>query len=237
MLGGGCINLIHLPPFILTNKNNHMLKLSKRHFWEWFKRNNKEYLTVDRRPKKEASYWLNELNAHLRAYFKFLGFTIVLAPNRSAVLTITVNGKVKHFPKVDAFVALAPEIPGWEITALQDPMPADFLLETQMEAAGIDPQELRFSFDDDNPASGYITVYHPLCTEENEPDFFELAWVAVYNLLGERSYGTGVRRLEVTNLSLANPEKLRKLDELPALLSSGGSPMVVDHKGKLIYRC
>ncbi len=44
-----------------------MSKLSKRHFWEWFKRHQHEYLVLDKKPKKEVAYWLRELNAHLRA--------------------------------------------------------------------------------------------------------------------------------------------------------------------------
>jgi hypothetical protein len=44
-----------------------MSKLSKRHFWEWFKRHNQEYLLLNHKSKKEAVYWLRELDAHLRA--------------------------------------------------------------------------------------------------------------------------------------------------------------------------
>lgn len=211
-----------------------MNRLSKRHFWEWFKRCNKEYLNLNKKPRKEASYWLNELNAHLRAYFKFFGFNMELENNQSATLTITVNGKAVHFAKVDAFVALAPDIPGWTITALQSPMPVDFLLEQQMELTGIAPEELCFSLESGS-TSADIIVYHPLCTQENKHVFSQLVHAAVYNLLGERSYGVDVGRVEVANLSLANPKDLRDLEELPGLLGSGRSSMTVDNKGMLIY--
>lgn len=213
-----------------------MRTLSKRHFWEWFKNCHQQYLSLEKQPRKEFAYWVNELNAHLRAYGKFLGFTLVVEHNRYANLTITVNGKANHFKKVDAFVALAPEIPGWEISALQQPMPAGFLLEDQREATGADPDELSFSFDDNNPASGDIMVYHPLCTEENEPVFRELARGAVYNLLGERCYGTAIRSVEVANRSLADPDTLlRDIQELPELFHDANSTMIVDDKGNLIH--
>lgn len=211
-----------------------MQRLPKRHLWEWFQRYNKEFLTLHAKPRKEAVYWLNELNVHLMAYCKYLSYSLVWEKKGPVTLFITVNGRAKYFKRVDTLVALAPAIPGWIITALEQPRPIDFLLEREMEAAGADPEELCFSFDHDDPASGCITVYHPLCTAENEVDFRELACAAIYNLLGERSYGTNIRHLDVTNRSLADSDNLRSLEELPALISCGNSPLMVDNYGNLI---
>ncbi|MEP7257565.1 MAG: hypothetical protein ABI687_04240 [Flavitalea sp.] len=210
-----------------------MSKLSKRHFWEWFKRYNKEYLELNKKSNKEAGYWVNELNAHLRAYFKFFGFSITLQDNRRSTLTITVNGKASHFKKADSLVALAPEIPGWRITSLEDPRPADFLLEKQMEDAGIDHSELCFSLSGDDPVYTDIMVYHPLCTEDKESLFSQLVTAALYNLLGERSFGMDIGQVEVANLSSADPDEVQKLEELPAYLGLRRSSMVVDGSGML----
>lgn len=211
-----------------------MSKLSKRHFWEWFNRNNKEFLELNKKTKKEESYWLSELNAHLRAYFKFLSFSVTLNDKKTPALTITVNGKVQHFQKVDAFVATAPEIPGWRIVALEEPMPIDFLMEKQIEQAGIHPQEFYFSFEDNDPEDPVIVIYHPLCTEENEHTLLKLANAAVYNLLGERTFGLDIQYLEVANLSSADPKHLQKLEELPASLGSRSSAMMIDPDGRLL---
>ncbi|WP_315821519.1 hypothetical protein [Paraflavitalea speifideaquila] len=102
-----------------------MSKLSKRHFWEWFKRHHQEYLSLKQKSKKEVTYWLQELNAHVRAYFKFFGFTLVVPDQGTARLTITVKGRSNHFKKADAFVATAPDLPGWSFHSLEDPIPVD----------------------------------------------------------------------------------------------------------------
>src|SRR5437868_9110094 len=102
---------------------NFMSRLSKNHFWEWFKRNNKEYLEIKKKTKKETDYWLNELTTHLRVYLRYFGFSVTLPENGTAQLTITVNGKAMYFERAEAFVAKAPEIPGWTFKALEDPMP------------------------------------------------------------------------------------------------------------------
>ena len=211
-----------------------MSKLLKRHFWEWFKRHHKEYLELDKKSKKEATYWLRELNAHLRAYYKFFEFSLTLPDKGTARLSITVSGKAMHFKKVEALVALAPEIQGWSIHALEDPMPVDFLLEKQMEEAGIHPTECSFSFASDDPDDTNIIVYHPLCSIENERLFLQLAYAAVYNLLGERSFGLDLGQLEMANLSSADPNEIHKLEELPILISLRKPAMVIDHNGTLV---
>ena len=210
-----------------------MSKLPKRHFGEWFKRHHKEYLELNKKPKKEAAYWLHELNAHLRAYFKFFGFSLTLPDKGTAMLAITVNGKAMHFKKVDSFVATAPEIPGWRISALEDPMPVDFLLEKQIEEAGIHPGELYFSFAGNDAEDTDLIVYHPLCTKDNERFILQLAYAAVYNLLGERSFGLDIGQLEVDNLSCADHDDVHPLSALPTHIGWRQSAMVIDHNGTL----
>ena len=211
-----------------------MSKLSKHHFWEWFRRHNQEYLALKNKPKKEAAYLLNELNAHLRAYFKFLSFSLERHNEQTARLTITVNGKAMHFKKVEDLVAKARAIPGWTFVALEVPRPVDFLLQQQVQDTGIDPRELCFSFASDDPHHAVLIVYHPLCTPENEHLVYQLANIAVFNLLGERSFGTHIGWLQVANLSCADPADVQKLEALPACIGRSKSDMVVDSQGSLV---
>jgi hypothetical protein len=211
-----------------------MNRLSKHHFWEWFKRHNQEYATLQSKSKKDMAYWLNELKAHLRAYYKFFEFSISWKNKHPSTLTITVHGKAMHFKKVDALVAVAPDIPGWNIRALEGPMPVDFIPYKHLAEAGIDPKELYFSIDNEAPERAFITVYHPLCTEENEHLLSQLALTVVYNLLGERSYGLDIADIEVANLSVADPNEVQKLEELPAAIDSRSSSITVDDKGRLL---
>jgi hypothetical protein len=209
-----------------------MSKLSKRHFWEWFKRHQQEYLVLDKKPKKEMEYWLRELNAHLRAYYKFFGFSLLCPQQGIATLTITVKGKAMHFKRAEAFVATAPQIPGWSIQALEEPVPVGFLLEKQMEEAGIDLRECSFSLHGDDQET--IMVYHPLCTDNNRRLFLQLAYSAVYNLLGERSFGLHIGFIGVDNLSYADPDLVHPLAALPMHIGLRASCMVVDGNGTLL---
>ena len=112
-------------------------------------------------------------------------------------------------------------------------MPVDFLLEKQMEDAGIDPREFLFSFATDDVRERDIIVYHPLCVDNNERQLLELASAAIYNLLGERSFGTDIGRLEMVNLSLADTDEIHSLEELPARINMRSSSLFIDDHGTL----
>lgn len=213
-----------------------MNKLSKRHLWEWFKRHQHEYLTLHNKSKKEASYWLNEIHTHLRAYFKFLGYTMEWDNKKNTgTLTITVNGKATHFKKVHDLVSKAPAIPGWTIQALQPARPIDFLLEQEMEETGIDPRELFYAFCSDNPTEGFLHIYHPLCTDDNAHELLDLARKAIYNILGEQTYGTVITGLDVFNLSEAHTDEIQPLEQLATTIDERKSgSMMIDGNGKLI---
>jgi hypothetical protein len=210
-----------------------MSKLSKRHFWEWFKRNNTTYLELHNRTKKEAAYWINELNTHLRAYGRFYSFHLTVSEKHTGSLTITVNGQSNHFKKADALVALAPEIPGWTIVSLEAPMSVNYELEQQLSASGIALDDLYFSFAGNDPDNNYITVYHTLCNEDSRHLFYNIAHAVVYNLLGERSFGLDIVDLDVANLSEADSTHVWKLEELPSRIITRRSSYIVDETGML----
>jgi hypothetical protein len=209
-------------------------KLSKQHFWEWFMRHHNEYLAFNNKPKKEIKYWVNELSAHLRAYYKFLQFSVQYRnADAIGVLTISVAGNARYFKYVDRLVALAPEIPHWIIQALEEPKPIGFLLEEEFEQTGIDPHELwcTVSTRGGLPA---ITVYHELYAEAKDMLFASVAQMAIYNILGERSYGLDIGPVTAGNLSHAPAKaELIRLEELPAFLPGGHSSLMVDASGKI----
>lgn len=210
-----------------------MSKLSKRHFWEWFQRNNTTYLDLHNRSKKEAAYWINELNTHLRAYGRFYFYVLSVSNQHTGTLTISVDGKPHHFKKADALVALAPDIPAWTILSLEAPMSLNPEMGKLLADAGIGLDELYFSFDTNFPDNNSIIVYHTLCNDASNDLFYNIAHTVVYNLLGERSFGVDITDIEVANVSEANGAELWKIEELPSRIISRQSLFVVTETGML----
>jgi hypothetical protein len=211
-----------------------MTKLSKRHFWQWFKRHHAEYFMLRNKSKSETRFWLNELNAHLRAYYKFFRFGLIWDKDKTATLIISVDAKAAHFKKADDLVAIAPVIPGWTFVALDQPRPIDLCIEDLIMETGIDPCELKFSIPSDRSQCSMVIIYHPLVTTENYHLVYKLAHGAIYNLLGERSFGSDIGDIEVANLSCANRDDVEELEALPARLDSRHSGITVDNDGNLV---
>lgn len=210
-----------------------MSKLSKRHFWEWFKRNNTSFLDLHNMSKKEAAYWINELNTHLRAYGRFYSFLLRVSEQDKGTLTITVDGKPNHFKKADALVALAPEIPNWAIHSLEAPMYPNPEMEMMLEDAGVNTDDLYFSFVGNRDEYNSIIVYHTLCNDDSRYLFYRIAHAVIYNMLGERSFGNDISEIDVANLSEANGAELWKLEELPSRIITQQPLFVVDETGVL----
>lgn len=211
-----------------------MRKLSKNHFWDWFKRHHSEYLMLQDKSQKESRYWINELNAHLRAYYKFFGFGLKWEKGKATTLTITTNAKAVHFKKADDLVAKAPLIPGWNFVALDQPRPIDLCVEHLIIDTGIHPEEFKFSIPADHPLGSTVIIYHPLVTSENYLQVYQLAHGALYNLLGERSFGTDITDFEVANLSYASADQVEEFEALPACLGSQSSGLIIDDNGNLV---
>jgi hypothetical protein len=209
------------------------LKLSKQHFWLWFREHNREYLSLNTKSQKDIRYWTNELTAHLRAYYKFLYFSISTTNDHTTgVLTISVAGKEQYFKYVDRLTAVAPAIPDWRVQALEAPMPIDFLWEHEHGDTGVDPHDFWCLV----PEGGYkpdIEIYHRLYTEDRQRAFRAAAEGALYNVLGERAFGRNIGVISVANLSTAPKGELIKLKKLPAYMITEVSGLAVDAMGRM----
>jgi len=59
--------------------------------------------------------------------------------------------------------------------------------------------------------------------------------IAVFNVLGERSFGTDISWPQVANLSCADPADVQELEALPACIGLLRSDMVIDVQGNLVH--
>ncbi|MBC8035305.1 MAG: hypothetical protein H7Y03_14240 [Chitinophagaceae bacterium] len=213
------------------------LKLSKQHFWKWFELNNKEFLQLSKKTKTDTTYWINEMVTHLRAYGRYMSFSLEHDETiNTGVLTITSGGKSRFFKKIDDFVAKAPLINGWKIYALEQPCEIDLLLKEQFPNTIIDPHDLWFSPDihemDGHPLD--ITVYSTMYREDRDDSFESAVATIIHNLLGERVFALEMGIIEVANRSSAEEStELIRLQELPSYLGNRKSPIIVDSSGQI----
>jgi hypothetical protein len=133
-------------------------------------------------------------------------------------------------------VALAPAIPGWTIQALESPRPIDAFWEEQLGHTHIDAHDLWCTVPDEGHRPG-IAVYHMMYSEADSGLYTRAAEVAIYNVLGERSFGLDTGPISVGNLSTVPEDaKLVKLKELPDYMPGSYSSFVVDASGRMWMR-
>jgi hypothetical protein len=212
------------------------ITLVKSHFWTWFEQNNKEFLQLHRKKKKDAKYWMNELSVHIRAYCKKLGCQINYNPRkRTGQLIITAGGDGRYFHRADDLVAKAPEIPRWEIYSLIPPQPLDVEIVELFRQIGVDPLNLWFKplgYNDRWNRPG-IVVYSDMYNDELSGAEFESAISAmIVNVLGERSASQDIGDIVLANLSEAdNRSALAPLEELTAFVGRSNSVFEVNEEG------
>ncbi|HYD01004.1 MAG TPA: hypothetical protein VEB22_07230 [Phycisphaerales bacterium] len=187
-------------------------------FWGWFRQNKARMDALD---DPDEPFW-DEALAALRKVHPDLTFALsahegaAKASDREFVVTASCDAGL--FPLVDALVAAAPKLPGWQWVALKPPMGFDFV--SDFEDLTLDPREMWFFpvRDSARPRELALRVGVPGYTKRRADQYFEAVAMILESGLGERA-ATELADLHVVPL----PEKLKAegyapLKELPAYI-------------------
>lgn len=212
-----------------------------KHFWTWFKRNEKKLQRMPNMDADEREYWLREIATHMRAYTKRLFFEVFFDRNRGSRFIITPYGNPKYFRMAETMARKAPPMDNWEIIALQPPGLLGELLEAGYGRTGIDLNNLWFTTPLERAANGRIMlkIYAELFREPTGE--MEIALEAViYEILGEKVIGLEIGDIELIalwELSEKQKESLVSIGELPAWVSGRDTSSVfINEKGLMEKR-
>jgi hypothetical protein len=220
----------------MTMKFSH-----SKHFWTWFQKNSDLLLILPQMGEAEKEYWIREVATHLRAYTKNLFCEFLFNKGGHMELVITAYGREKYFRMAENFVAKAPRILGWKITALQPPGMLRSVLVAMYGHAGIDVENLWFLPPGHTVGKEKINlrVYGELYKEATV-EMRTSVEAVLFNLVGEKTMGLHVENFtvgSVYNLSPEAKDRLLKIEEFPAWLDNNTlSDWVVNEKGELEKR-
>jgi hypothetical protein len=189
-------------------------------FWSWFRQNKP---ALDQLDDPDEPFWddaLAEL-AKVHPELRFALSSLEGAPKgapREFVLTASCDTEL--FDTVDALVAAAPKLPGWQWVALKPPMGFDFV--TEFEDLTLDPAEMWFFpvRDSARPRMLALRIATPGITRRKEGQYFEAVAIVLETGLGERSAASDLQDLQV----VAPPQNLKAegyapLKDLPAYIA------------------
>jgi hypothetical protein len=184
-------------------------------FWRWFQAHRAEF---DVLTDTAAPFWDAALS-QLHRLDKRFWFELSKPDGDHREFIITAEGHADIFPLADDIVALAPQIPGWQIIALKPPMGFDFT--TTYEGIRFEPRAMWFlplnsSF---RPEDLGVRVGVPNFTDDIKRQASNAVAVILDTALGERAAALDIQHLEVSTLP-ESPEShgYIELYELPAYI-------------------
>lgn len=157
----------------------------RRTFWNWFQKNRERLHGVGH----QNQGLVGEVSRHLKKVHPGLVPEFGMKENRAVELVISADGDRSIFPAVVDLVSMAPEVPGWKITAFRQPGIAD--AEIEMNGVRLSAGSLWFRSEPDEEKVG-LTVLIPGLTEENKQHLSHMAFLLLDNALGEFLVETSV---------------------------------------------
>lgn len=171
--------------------------MSKNKFWAWLKANEKRLREAVVSPRQDDPLF-DEVLEKLHEENDQLFFLMGGDPKGSMEFIVTAEGDVDQFPAVEALVASAPQLAGWEIIAFKPPMGHELVL--RHEGAVIDGEKTWFKLDGGDIVLG-CEGWTPKTREAYQFAAVQMLDAALGELLA-----TQVESIEVTKLP-KHPEK------------------------------
>jgi hypothetical protein len=185
-------------------------------FWRWFELHRNELdVLVD-----SASPLWDKVLVSLHRIHKSLWFELSRRDGSDREFIITAEGQIDVFPVVEALVAQAPTLAGWQFLALKPPMGFDF--STTYESVCFDPRTMWFLPLDSSARPENLGLrigvpdFAPVIAREAK----NAVLIILDTGLGERSAALDIQHVEVASLP-DDPatEGFIELPELPAYIA------------------
>lgn len=174
---------------------NRLSMMTAEIFWSWFEENKKKFYEIKEMYDKDLYM---ALQTKLREFHPQLSFQIGgTLGSDIRTLTISANGKIENFGKVEELVSQAPVYEDWRISAFKS---ADgFNIKVNVGGIIFDPKNLRFAPIEliDHPDISAIRIYMPEYEEERN-ELFRIGLNALIEAcLGEKIAATQINYVDI----------------------------------------
>lgn len=174
-------------------------------FWNWFSQNYLPFEFWHEMTEQQQE----ELN--IKAYDLLDAYCdqLELQPGGNMVkggpeyrLVVSANGETRYFQKAKELVALAPEIPNWQIYALLPPLPKEISIRFELNVGLLYPNDMWFVMMEAPDEPSFLGVHIALklfdqFTEDNLDELQQIVMQMVANIIGEESWGMDIQHLQL----------------------------------------
>jgi hypothetical protein len=185
-------------------------------FWNWLVANIQRLETIEELPQEMAEPLLSAIQAQLDLVAEGLYFEFSVA-ERPYEFVITADGDTALFPAVRSLVRVAPEVPGWTITAFkqaQEDLEVCEWDDTTIELSGLRFQPLFSKNDPDRIALRFLIDGE---TSARQDETIAALDMIVGTLLGEETAATVIAHIEIRE-AVDDPENYAPVHALPGFI-------------------
>ena len=202
---------------VFGKKNEHIHEYAD--FWNWFVGHQAKFHEVIKQQGDVPGVFFDQIAPKLGELRDGFWFQAGMKDSDTAELIITAEGVVKNVVFVEELISAAPDIPGWQFTALKPPSGFG-VLSIEMNGLAFDDTTMAFYA---NETPGYpdeidITITHKDYNETNQTEIINGVYLCLDNALGELKSVTVIDSLQVINTADAEKE-LVPMDKLADFLN------------------
>jgi hypothetical protein len=178
-------------------------------FWNWFSENqeNLSQINAPDLDEEEQEEMLDALLDALHSYCDELYFDIGGMHGEDVELIITAEGNTDNFDKVEALIAEAPQVSGWQFIAFMPPRDLDYT--SVFEDVELSPPDIWFlPLDSKNaPKSIGLRICLPNYELVKDSKWLKNAVYKVLDIaLGEKVFALDVNYIEIKGMPPGKPE-------------------------------
>jgi hypothetical protein len=196
----------------ILNKKEEPIQ-SYQDFWNWFQKNERDLFKVIKEKRDVETNFFDKLSPKLDELRDGYHFTTGMYNDDTAKLTLTADGSIQNIVFVEELVQTAPEIKGWKIIALKQPIDEE---ELDIDTVSIDMNGYTFNSSNlsfyamDDPAHpdeiDITVVYDDDFDEEAASTISSGTAIFLEHYLGELRFATAFDNITVVGKSEAEKE-------------------------------
>ena len=203
-------------------------------FWKFFKAREKEFFNTVKNNDEVEKNFLDEISPAIKNINENFFFLTGMCEDETAELIITVDGNLKEIANAEDFIATAPTIENWRLTALKPESEIENV-SINMNGFVFDKNNIFFYSNDDQnyPDEIDLTFVHTDFNEENENEIFNGTFIFLDNFLGEFNFVTQIDNYAIIGKDEAE-KKLIPIEKLRDFLSWREKEFIEKYKGAKI---
>jgi hypothetical protein len=179
-------------------------------FWNWFSKNQSQYYEFENNQEK----LFDELSARLKEIDTNLVFEFGPIRDNVREFTISADGIIDSFPKVQQLVNDAPTFTNWKINAFRQRI-TDEDISIKYDDFKISYEDIFFRYSEEN---GKIGVELNIRNYKDDANYNNAIYLLLDSLLGEYDVETKLSWIDRKQLNESNVDSLYKFVELRKLV-------------------